>query len=282
MESIPFTDVTPTAKFLNVYKLNYKELHKFAQSNPFPLGSNKLLKLCISLGNLFKSYQLDEEMHNQSKQQQNTINNKLGIQATGSYRQTSSSSNPFESPKHFLNSNPTTTQPLYQIKFIKNLLVILKNFDIGFTLKDNSQSSTTLNQYANSPIKLNSRQLLIEKLEINITLDTLFIFKNLLMILAKILGILRQHLIMNNELGLFNTTTTSVNSSINEQSSIFSSNSASSNSSDSFISIDEYVKILNQILGRLSNGLIEPFLKYMLTFVRGSVQSEFKTLITSL
>lgn len=263
LDTIPFTDLPPISPFLNIYLLNYKDLQKYASSNPFPLDPNKLLKLCISLGNLLKLLQLDEEMYHHQQTQQQNFMSKLGTN-----RQ-----NPFESPKHFISSTPTNNQPLFQIKFIKNLLNILKNFDIGYIVKDSHHSSTTLNQYANSPIKLNSKQLLIEKLEININLDVLFILKNALKILIKILNVLRKHLIVNGELGLLNN---------EEQSSIFSSNSVNSGSSDSFITIDEYIKILNQILNRLSNGLVEPLLKYVLGFANANITGEFRTLITSL
>lgn len=279
--SVAFTDITPEKPFLKIYNLNYHELNKYVQNNPFPIDSNKLLKLCISLGNLIKSLQLDEEMYSQQQEQQQSFNQRLGISETAvtSSKRSSSSLNPFESPKHYINSQPFNNQPLHQIKFIKNLLAILKNFDIGYSIKDignahNSGSSTTLNQYLNSPIKLNSKQLLIEKLEINIKLDTLFILKTLIKIIINVLEILKSHMRTNYELGIM--------ASNNEQSSIFSSNSNASTSSESFITIDEYVKILKQIVTRISNGLTEPLLKYMLTFVSGNISNEFKSLVTSL
>lgn len=279
--SVPFTNLPPVQPFLKIYTLNYHELNKYVQSNPFPIESNKLLKLCISLGNLIKSLQLDEEMYSQQQEQQQSFNQRLGIQDQSyvSSKRSSASLNPFESPKHYINSQPFNNQPLHQIKFIKNLLVILKNFDIGYTNKDlgnahNSGSSSTLNQYLSSPIKLNAKQLLIEKLEINIKLDVLFIFKTLTKMLINILEILKSHMRTNYELGVLATT--------NEQSSIFSSNSNVSTSSDTYITIDEYVKILKQIMSRISNGLTEPILKYLLTFVSGNISNEFKSLVTSL
>ncbi|CAH6722939.1 hypothetical protein CLIB1444_12S00650 [[Candida] jaroonii] len=254
LQSIPFTDYPTTINYLKIYKLNYKELHKYMSSNSFPIDNSKLLKLTISLGNLIKSLHLDEEMYR--NQQKNGMASKLNALA--------------ESPKHYINSVPINSQPLYQIKFIKNLLLILKNFDIGYHLKDQA-SSTTLNQYTSSPIKLNSKQLLIEKLEININLDTLFIYKHLLNLLVRIFDILKIHLGFNDNY-LINS---------NDRSSIFSSNSVNSGSSDS-ISVDEYFRVLNQILNRVTNGLVEPLLKFIMDFVGQSVSSEFGTLITSL
>lgn len=286
IEQVPFNDYQPQKNFLNIYRLNYKELYKHINGTSFPIDANKLLKLTITLGNLIKSLQLDEEMYDQQHQQQQAFNSKLGVDNTKSRNVSGASNgNPFESPKHYINSTPISNQPSYQIKFIKNLLLILKNFDIGFVNKEMNQSSTTLNQSLSSPIKLNSKQLLIEKLEININLDTLFIYKNLITLLIRIFLILKGHIEYNQELGIMNqdTSTGGGNSNRNsfEQSSIFSTTSANSNSSDS-ISTDEYFKLLNQILNRISNGLIEPLLKYLMEFVGANVMNEFKALITSL
>lgn len=302
IDQVPFNDYVPKKNFLRVYRLNYKELYKYVNTTPFPVDTNKLLKLTISLGNLIKSLQLDEEMYNQQHQQQAQFNNKLGLDKTRvpgttntpSTPNLSSSSNPFESPKHYINSTPLSNQPIYQIKFLKNLLLILKNFDIGHVHRDVNQSSTTLSQHLSSPIKLNSKQLLIEKLEININLDTLFIYKTLLSLLIRVFETLKSHLLFNQELGLFpnsagNSNDASLNNGLNshsnrnsfEQSSIFSTTSATSNSSDS-ITTDEYFKVLSQILTRISNGLIEPLLKYLLEFVGSNVSNEFEALITSL
>lgn len=286
--TIPFTDGEMDRYFLNIYKLNYKELSKYLGTNGFPIDSNKLLKLSISLGNLLKSLQLDEEMYVQQQQQQNQLNNKLNNlkgPGTSNYSNPSNTTSttsidPFGSPKHFINSFPTTNQPLYQIKFLKNLLIILKNFDIGNSSgrANKLDSSSTLNQY-NSPIKLNSKQLLIEKLEINISLDCLFIYKTLLQLLIRIYIILRDHIDnldnLENGGGGFSRDSTS-----GEISSIFSSNS--NNSNDSYITNEEYFKILNQILGKISTGLIEPLLKYLLQFLHGNISNEFNSLINSL
>lgn len=286
--TIPFTDGEMDKYFLNIYKLNYKELNKYLGTNGFPIDSNKLLKLSISLGNLLKSLQLDEEMYVQQQQQQNQLNSKLNnLKGPGTSNYSNPPSNttsttsidPFGSPKHFINSFPTTNQPLYQIKFLKNLLIILKNFDIGNSSgrANKLDSSSTLNQY-NSPIKLNSKQLLIEKLEINISLDCLFIYKTLLQLLIRIYIILRDHI--DNLDNLDNGGGFSRDSTSGEISSIFSSNS--NTSSDSYITNEEYFKILNQILGKISTGLIEPLLKYLLQFLHGNISNEFNSLINSL
>lgn len=242
LDTIPFKNY-PTKSFLKIYKLNYKELHRYITHNRFPIDNAKLLKLTISLGNLIKSLKMDEDMYKQQQSQQSNFTARLNSMAT---------------PKHFINSEPMDSQPFYQIKFIKNMLLILKNFDIGHDFKDSS-STTTLNQYQNSPIKLNSTQLLIEKLEININLDTLFIYKTLLTILVIVLKLLKSHYEYVDD----------------DQGSIFLSGSEN-------ISADEYNRLLNQILTRINNGLIEPLVKFISEFANTNMTNEFKTLITSL
>ncbi|ODV78201.1 uncharacterized protein CANTADRAFT_55018 [Suhomyces tanzawaensis NRRL Y-17324] len=328
LASIPFSpNAEPTHEyFLNVYRLSRRSLVQLnEQPEKFPIDSNRLLKLGISLGNLIKTLQLDEELHRQQHQQQKTfLSNLNGAKGSSPAAKLvgagSSEYNPFteplpptQIPKHIINTTPQS-QPVYQIKFIKNLLLLLKNFDIGGNASapqmnsvnlrlhelSNSQSSSTINQQLNgsdgsggpgassesshnaSPIKINSKQLLIEKLEINIKLDNLFIYKVLFKMILRIFEILRQNLLANN-INEPAISRTSSNSEYEENSSIFSSTSANSSDSSSLIAVDEYLKILKQILNRILFGLVEPFVKLVLNgLMENSIQNDFNKLINSL
>lgn len=305
------------------------------QPAKFPVDANKLLKLGISLGNLIKTLQIDEESYQQQNSQQRQLLSNLnngrssfgGQGSNGSSRISSTLSDPFREPlqppqpKHIIHSNTSppnnsiinslTSQPPHQVRFLKNLINILKNFDIGAKPADPLQSTTTLNQTGNnrdsmasnhsiphtpqrvmsngstsssttnvSPIKLNSKQLLIEKLEININLDNLFIYKIILKLILEIFQILKQNLI-NSTNKLNDSLFSSSKYDFDESSSIFSLNSL--NSQDSNISNDEYYRILTKILQRISHGIVQPFV-YLIyrEFVETKISDDFAQLINSL
>ncbi|CAX39629.1 conserved hypothetical protein [Candida dubliniensis CD36] len=345
LQSIPFSS-DRTTHFLKVYKISHQELMKLnEQPLKFPVEANKLLKLSISLGNLIRTLQIDEEsyqqQHNQQRQfLQNLSNAKNGGTNSGNNsnngtRVSSTISDPFRDSailqppplKHVINSNnnsntnfmsPNVSQPPYQTRFIKNLVSILKNFDIG-SRNDIVQSSTTLNgttmmttttttnrdsvssnqsifytpqrvlsngsntSSANmSPIKLNSKQLLIEKLEININLDNLFIYKITLKLILEIFHILKQNLInTTSKLNDPSFAMTPTKYDFDESSSIFSSNS--SNSQDSTLTNDEYYKFLSVVISRISHGIIQPFVILIYReFVETKISDDFTQLINSL
>ncbi|RCK66241.1 hypothetical protein Cantr_01914 [Candida viswanathii] len=335
LQSIPFSS-DRTTHFLRVYKISHQQLMKLNQQPAkFPVDANKLLKLGISLGNLIKTLQIDEESYQQQHLQQrqllsnlNNTRSSYGAQGSnGSSLMSSTLSDPFREPlqppqpKHIMHSKtspPTnltsalTSQPPHQVRFIKNLVNILKNFDIGARTIDPGQSTTTLNQTGNShrdsvasnhsiphtpqrvlsngstsssttnvsPIKLNSKQLLIEKLEININLDNLFIYKIILKLILEIFQILKQNLI-NTTNKLNDPLFSSSKYELDESSSIFSLNSL--NSQDSNISNDEYYRILSKILQRISHGIVQPFV-YLIykEFVENKINDDFIQLINSL
>lgn len=321
LDTIPFLARKPTRLqfFLNVYRPEHSQIQALnnigadgAPEVPFPVNANKLLKLGISLGNLIKSLQLDEELSQQQQAQQQQFVNNLNSKAGKTAPKTpvvGASYDPFLD-----NSSAATTLlgktlvglTAYQIKFLKNLLVLLKNFDIGHTSAafdrlelPNSTSNLTLNQYNNntsgisselfgasaSPIKLNSKQLLIEKLEINIALDNLFIYKMVLKLIFRIFSIIKSHLSKAN----INLTPVSRVNSVSgdreefENSSIFSYNSLSSALSELSISTDEYVRILRQILSRINSGIVEPFVRLVVVdVVEPAVSQDFNSLINNI
>ncbi|KAK6197928.1 uncharacterized protein RJT21DRAFT_53409 [Scheffersomyces amazonensis] len=409
LRTIPFNrSATSTDYFLGLYKLNYDQLIGL-NDHKFPIDSSKLLKLGISLGNLLKTLQQDEEVEGQQQQQQQQVQRSVprvvhqqlqhAIQSTnvGSPPPSSaavpstperksgpkqlpptpksnSQSSPFLSdlpptppPKpHIITSNNaasgqldsefyntsnnpfnyngngiTASYPIYQIKFIKNLLSILKNFDIGnvsveglgissptnvqrvgsisssnssvssqTTLPSNAQGNASINV---SPIKLNSRQLLIEKLEININLDTLFIYKIVFNLLLQILNNIYENIIKINPPPQPSTPSKEflgnplpprqIKLDDDETSSIFSSNSDKRNSNGgirhSAISNGskrlsgsshethekqlDYNSILSQCIQRISSGIVDPFKRFVFVeLVESNLQQDFNQLLTTL
>lgn len=299
LRAVPFTDSCKVdqAHFLNIYELTYEEIIKLNEEGiKFPIDSNKLLKLGISLGNLIKSMQSDEELYIQQKQQQQQ---RLFMSSLDPKVRTLNASstnnepyNPFKdsSSNSFMLSD--TKQPTYQIKFIRNLLSILKNFDIGTNYSTNplnlklqevssNSSNTTLSQYdvSTSPIKLNSNQLLIEKLEINIDLDTLFIYKIVIQLIQRIYTNIEKHLLHiaetssnNEEIPAYST---------NTRLSVFSTNS--SNSVPSLDGTDEYFKLLKQAISKITNGLIDPFTRLIIEkIVQPSITGQVNSFVNSL
>lgn len=307
LTSIPFSSKTTKSPeyFLNVYKIQHEQLVELNdESTKFPIDSGKLLKLGISLGNVIKSLQIDEELYEQQHQQQKTFLNNLNNLKSTTNRNDGGEPNPFNESdsKPIINGIPTP-QPVYQTKFIRNLQSVLKNFDIGASNSKRvssinnqdircSQSSSTLDQFDSdppptvnsSPIKLNSKQLLIEKLEINIKLDCLFIYKIIFKLILQIFHILQDNLKDQN---MHKTTSTisrtSSHSEFDENSSIFSTTSLSSSDSNLAMTSEEYLKVLKQVLNRILTGLIKPFVKMILReVVENLIQNDFSKLLNSL
>lgn len=287
LRTIPFNDncSVDSKHFLNIYQLTHDDMLKLNETDvKFPMDSNKLLKLGISLGNLIKSLQHDEELYMQQKQQQQQrlIMNSLDPKARkfNANPRHNEPYNPFkEQSFNDLSIMNETTQPVYQIRFIRNLLSILKNFDIGnYSVSQKLQevsNNSTSNQYdvSTSPIKLNSNQLLIEKLEININLDTLFIYKIIIQLILNIY--------VNIERNLLHIRETSSN---NEE---IPSNSLKANSpvrsANSGAPVDEYHKLLKQAINKISNGLIDPFTRLIINrIVLPSINGQVNSFLNSL
>ncbi|KAG7662242.1 uncharacterized protein J8A68_004252 [[Candida] subhashii] len=215
----------------------------------------------------------------------------------------------------------------FQIRFLKNLANILKSFDINdgqpsttviptsFRQSNgsmNRKSTASMNSLPRtpprpiststqlssgsgisnvnySPIKLTSGQLLIEKLEININLDSLFTYKIVFKLFLKIFEILKKSIIHSgNEkisLELTPTSTSSPNGTNEsggwESSSIFSSNSI--HSQDSAMSTEEYLKMLHQVIKQISYGIMEPFILMIYhEIVEPEIHNGFSSLLDSL
>ncbi|KAG5416832.1 hypothetical protein I9W82_005562 [Candida metapsilosis] len=308
LDTIPFSS-DRTAHFLNVYKIYHQELLKLNdQPHKFPIEGSKLLKLNISLGNLLKALQTDEEVYKQQNLQQKRYMNKLssiqerrtatpmGIKEDGLR-----SAAPDQPVKHVIHSGSSTQslQPPYQVRFVKNMVTILKNFDINVPVsrqpsyhRDSATSSfgsaphtpkrvvsngSMSGPYASnsSPIKINSKQLLIEKLEINIKLDNLFIYKITLKLILEIFHRLQQSLQGDS------LTSSPSKTKNDDESSIFSG--ASATSQDSGMGNEEYLKYVNNVLRRINYGIIQPFVALIFReYVEQQISDDFSQLINTL
>ncbi|CCE86095.1 Piso0_005745 [Millerozyma farinosa CBS 7064] len=280
-----------TNYFLNVYRLNHDELYRLTEEEKFPLDAEKLLKLGISLGNLLKSLQQDDDSYRQQEQHQDKVNARNRINKSNAAN--SDLQNPFLM-ENVISSSPI---PVHYIKFIRNLFNILKNFDIGshnsmnqvnmrlHSIASQSSNSTMSKSAAGSPIKINSRQLLIEKLEINIKLDGLFVYKMIFQILLRVNQNLELHLqaILNRNAGgsgspYGNSEEQDIRSPGTENSSIFSS---TSNTSDASLSQSDYSRLIVHCLARITNGLIDPFINSIICNVMTpTLKNEINSLLS--
>ena len=130
------------------------------------------------------------------------------------------------------------------------------------------------------PIKLNLKQLLIEKLEINIALDTFFIYKTLFKVTLQIFQILRNGLVAVGalEMTLLRTTTES-----DELLLIFLMALGVLSDLNYHLLPEEYVKLVKQIVQRLLFGLVEPFTRLIFTeLVEQDIHTQFTKLLNSL
>ena len=148
LATVPFRNTSaPLPYFLDTYKLQYEDMVPINDANKFPIEPNKLLKLGISLGNLIKTLKLDEEMHQEQQQRQSlfiaSLNNSVSRHPSVNHSLASIKSpvsgyyDPYD-PFHGERQSSTVTnsannQSLQHVKFVKNLLLLLKNFDIGTT-----------------------------------------------------------------------------------------------------------------------------------------------------
>lgn len=286
LEAVPFAPRTDTKSFfLEIYKLNYNEmkglnLTEAVWEQRHPVPANKLLKLAISFGNLIRLLQMEQAAE---ELQSANIKRRPGPQNTDPFGEGYDSKAALPFAPHY-------------VKFARNLFHILKNFDIGApqtprtvrnsrgSLGENdttlANGSSTLSGPMSSPIKLNSRQLLIEKLEINIKLDTLFTFKIVLRLLVRIFGIIHELL------GGYSCEEPSDTTTLqgDESSLIFSHISNTSGPvPESIHTAEDYVRLLRQITNRVNHGLVDPFTKMLLTeIVEPKVQIGFQGLLSSI
>lgn len=294
LDSVPFMAGSEIkTHFLNTYKLTYADIKRlniteqsWEKYDQIPV--NKLLKLAVSFGNLIEAFSLEKT---------NTELRNTRLKA-GKRPQTS---DPFN--EGYTATNPTQI-PTYYMNLAKNIALILRNFDIGSTgppskslqrhisnlsvYSKNSEMDETLTvngligtttdritDLKKSPIRLNSRQMIIEKLEININLDAMFTMKIVLKLIIEICLILQQ-LWKDRELEEDELAPPNLMSS---SSSVFSS---ASNSSEP-LSSQDYTTLVRSILYHINSGIIGPFTSFLQTkVVEPRVISGFQNLLDTM
>lgn len=268
LDAVPMKPgIVPKCYFLGIYHLTFQDIKsleltetQWEQLHPVPV--NKLLKLGISFGNLVKSFLIEQASY-ESKQAQ-----ELNVRK-----------NARQSVDPFLDNYKLSKLPVatHYANFVRNFLLLLKNFDIETNqqlevkrsrnsraslgigdsdIHSNSGSHTTLTSgVMGLPIKLNSRQLLIEKLEINLNLDPLFTMKIVLKLLASMFTIVRALVDTTEEVSEL-----SAIKAYSENSSIFSTNSSTSGGNvDPIQSMEDYLRLINEIVLRVNLGIVDPF-----------------------
>jgi hypothetical protein len=284
---------TKAPYFLDVYRVHRPEMQLLNEdTGRFPLDASKLLKLGILLGNLLKSRQQDEEASAAQQRQQHQFSRAVGGPLEDPFRERAAeapAAAPAAAPPPPPPNVASVAQPAaHQARFMLNLVQILKNYDVGEAPRASvASSSSTLSQAQASPIKLLSKQLLIEKLEINIDLDNLFTYKIVLKLLATIYEILAQQLIEfdNGTAALTREAVPGAAGGGRDASlslSIFLTASCGLADSGS-MTLDEYLGTLRQVLARVSQGVIEPFVLVIVTSVaEKGVIDRFGELLKSL
>lgn len=296
LDTVPFApNAMVNGYFLDIYKLTFAEIlllniseKTWEAYNQVPV--NRLLKLSISFGNLIKTFHLEKSHHEaRNGAQQNHQNLR---------KPSRQSVDPFQDT--FTDEKAFSVAP-YHLSFAKNFYLILKNFDIGSAAGStatgggqvarrsqnlrNGHNETDANSSGNgpnmnSPIRLNSRQLLIEKLEINICLDALFTFKITVKLLELLFLVLKQLLgnytPQEEPIGL-------LRKSPSENSSIFSSISGISAGLDSITSVDDYARLIAEISHRICVGILNPFVGLLReSIVKPHVLGGFQDLINTI
>ncbi|KAM9904825.1 hypothetical protein OXX79_002516 [Metschnikowia pulcherrima] len=296
LDTVPFApNAMVNGYFLDIYKLTFAEISSlnitektWEAYNQVPV--NRLLKLSISFGNLIKTFHLEKSHHEaRNGAQQNHQNSR---------KPSRQSVDPFQDT--FTDEKAFSVAP-YHLSFAKNFYLILKNFDIGSAAgsiatsggqvarrsqnlrnghNENDATSFGNGRNMNSPIRLNSRQLLIEKLEINICLDALFTFKITVKLLERLFLVLKQ------SLGNYTPQEEPIGSSRkspSENSSIFSSISGISAGLDSITSVDDYARLIAEISHRICVGILDPFVGFLReSIVKPHVLGGFQDLINTI
>lgn len=292
LDSVPMKPGAEVQKFfLDIYKLTYHDIKEINLTEAkwdqlHPVSVNKLLKLGISFGNSVKSFLIEQAAY-EAKQAQEKNMRKNSRQGLDPFLENYKASK-FPVPLHYVN-------------FVRNFFLLLKNFDIGTqppvdtkrtrnsrqnstgldsdTLSTNG-SHTSSNNVMGSPIKLNSRQLLIEKLEININLDPLFTMRVVLKLLVSMFTIVRA---LVDSIAADEISELSAVKAYSESSSIFSNSSTTSGNTDSIASMDDYLRLVGDVVARVNLGIVDPLNSLILAeLVEPRVVASFQNLTNSI
>ncbi|KAM3125552.1 hypothetical protein CJI97_003557 [Candidozyma auris] len=288
LASVPFNKKNEQRpNFMDVYQILPEDMaaidfSESAWDQRFVLSVNKLLKLGVSFGNLLKTYENDKRATEAKEARDAQL-------AKG--KPPTQRVDPFSDG---YDAHKNDDVQIYNVRFAQNLFHILKNFDIGGvphsqrskSVVDNDQNSTNGSQTSqngavSSPIKLTSRQLLIEKLEINISLDALFTYKVVLLLLLRIYDILENSLREFSDEQIDHTTSKS-DADTSSMFSYASLNSSGTPPSQFVSSTDDYIRLVRAVMRRVDAGLVGPFVQTLVTeLVDTNVAASFQALATN-
>ncbi|OBA20653.1 hypothetical protein METBIDRAFT_12622 [Metschnikowia bicuspidata var. bicuspidata NRRL YB-4993] len=254
LDTVPFAaGTTPKGYFLGVYKLTHADLlllrlseHAWQAHGQVPV--NRLLKLSISFGNLLNTFLLDRAQHEARAAAQQR---QLAAQAPA---KNGGLGDPFHAG---YTGEPAPAVAPHHTSFARGFLGILKNFDIAPARAAFAEDGVAVpGAKTGSPIRLNSRQLLVEKLEINVELDALFTLKITLQLLQRLLLLLEQ---LAADMPPQGAVAQAPPGPPSDTSSIFSSVSGSSSAGDSALGMEEYARVVAEVVRRVAAGIVDPF-----------------------
>lgn len=287
LATVPFMPGTKIRDpYLSTYILSYADIKQlnlteqtWCQYEQIP--ANKLLKLAISFGNVVEAFRIEN-----SAAEAHAARLKTARKVSGA-----------ESFKEGLSPKPTQL-PAHYTNLARKIALILKNFEVGvpglptkallrhvshLSVYSREDDTATVNGSVSleraeppsrSPIRLNSRQMFVEKFEINIRLDALLTMKIVLMLLVKIFGIFEQsckdHDMTDDELA--------PPMPFYCASSVFSSSSGASE-----ITPSEYALLIQSIICHINSGIIGPFTSLLqLKVIEPRVIAGFQNLLSTM
>lgn len=259
LETVPFTSGRKsTGYFLGIYKLAYSDIKNLntdevVWSEHHLPPAAKLFRLGVALGNLLRRFLFEKNIQETRKSPL------IPRSALG---------DPFT-------EGPALPLAAYQLNFTRNMAGILRTFDVNILalVGGPGGSEHTLNSL---PIQVGSRQLLVEKIDVTIPLDSLFTVRVLLRLLGRIIAILQEPLAgyIPDPAGP-QTKTTSLSSSIFL--------AGSNLHAEPITLMDDYARTVADIVRRVDDGLISPFMAMVnLEVVEPHVMDGFKDLIATI
>lgn len=293
--SVPFMPRSEVSvQFLNIYKLTYADIKRLNVTEESweeqleQIPANKLLKLAISFGNVIEAFKLE-------KQAAETRNARLKgakkLQTADPFNEGFSATKATQIPVHFVN-------------LTRNFALVLKNFDVGptavssrmlkrhlsglsvYSKEDSDDATTPTSIFSNSalrsasfvrksPIKLNSRQMLIEKLEINIRIDPMFTMRIVLKLLVEILLIIellcKEHDDVEEDL--------LPPVPLSSSSSVFSGGSGASET----LSLSDYNQLVKSAISNVNGGIVGPFVSFLQRkVVEPRVMAGFESILSTM
>lgn len=273
--SVPFMARSEASvQFLNIFKLTYADIKRLNiteenwEDDYEQISANKLLKLAISFGNVIEAFNLEKQT---AETKVARLRGVKRIQSSDPFNEGFCATKPSQIPLHFVN-------------LIRNFTLVLKNFDIGsselsfktlkrhisnlsvYSREDSEDAVTPTSLFPlsaprpaslirKSPIRLNSKQMLIEKLEINIRIDPMFTMRVVLKLLVEILTIIENLWKDQEEAEEELAPTVPLSSS----SSVFSGGSGGSEP----LSYTDYRQLVKASISNVNGGVVGPFVSFL-------------------